>query len=141
MGMYEKPREEGYDYFPIFIFWLSLKHLYQYTFQGKGDEAAYFWHLPSSLKLLGLWKVILETSKCVIPVGCLSWASLCTIPTQSRDRILVVTQTTFGKVAGWKNLASHWLRLYHTYNIQVGGVDEDLVESGKPMGWFIDYSC
>jgi len=70
-------------------------------------EVDYFWHLPSSLKLLGLWKAILETSKSIILVGCLNWASICIIPTQSRGRILVVTQTTFGKIAGWESLASH----------------------------------
>jgi len=70
-------------------------------------EAVYFWHLPSSLKLLGLWKVILETSKSMTLVGCLSWALLCTILTQSRGKILAVTRATFGKVVGWKSLASH----------------------------------
>ena len=68
----------------------------------------------------------------MILVGCLSWASLCTIPTWSRGRILVVTWTTFGKVAGWESLAS---------KVQARGADVDLVEIGKPMSWFTDYSC
>jgi len=28
---------KGVDHFSIFIFWLSLEHLYQYTFQGERD--------------------------------------------------------------------------------------------------------
>jgi len=70
-------------------------------------EAAYFWYLSLFLKLLELWKVILETSKSMILVGCLSWASLCTISTWSRGRILMVTRMTFGKVVGWESLTSH----------------------------------
>jgi len=38
----------------------------------RGWEEDYFWHLPLSLKLLGLWKAILEASKGVTSVGCLS---------------------------------------------------------------------
>jgi len=96
-------------------------------------EADYFWYLPSSLKLLGLWKAILETSKSVTLVECQSWASLCIISTWSRGRILAVTWTTFGKVVDWESLASHQLRLHHTCKVQAGGADVDLVEIGKPM--------
>ena len=74
-------------------------------------------------------------------MGCLSWASLCIIPTRSRGRILVVTRTTFSKVAGWEILASHRLRLHHTCKVQAGGADVDLVKIGKPISWFTDYSC
>ena len=74
-------------------------------------------------------------------VGCLSWALFCIIPTWSKGRILVVTWTTFGKVAGWKCLASHQLRLHHTCKVQAGGANVDLVEIGKPMSWFTDYFC
>ena len=44
---------------------------------------------------------------------------------------IMVTQTTFYKVAGLKSLANHQLRLYHTYKVWCGGVDESLIEYGK----------
>jgi len=52
----------------------------------------------------------------------------------------VVTQTTFYGVAGLKSLANHWLRLYHTYKVWCGGVNEDLIECGKAHERFTDYS-
>jgi len=68
---------------------------------------------------------------------------VCTLllPTLSRDQIVAVTRITFGKIAGWKSLASHRLRLHHTCKVQAGGADVDLVEIGKPMSYFTDYSC
>jgi len=74
-------------------------------------------------------------------VGCLSWALLCTIPTQSRGRFLAVTQTTFSKIASWESLASYQLRLHHSCKVQSGGIDEDLVEIGKAYERFTDYFC
>ena len=52
----------------------------------------------------------------------------------------MVTRTTFGKVADWESLASHWLRLHHTCKVQAGGADVDLVKIGRPMSWFTNYS-
>jgi len=44
---------------------------------------------------------------------------------------IMVTQTTFYKVAGLKSLANHQLRLYHIYKVWCGGADEGLIEYGK----------
>ena len=51
-----------------------------------------------------------------------------------------VAWTTFYGVAGLKILANHQLRLYHTYKVWCGGVDEGLIEYGKAHEWFTDYS-
>ena len=114
--------------------------MYQYTSQGGGNGNSLLLEPVFISEALGLWKAILETSKRVTLVECLSLGSLCTISTQSRDRVLAVTWTTFGKVAGWESLASHWLRLHHTYKVQAGGADEDLVKSCKPMSGLLTTS-
>jgi len=50
-----------------------------------------------------------------------------------------VTQTTFYKVAGLKNLANHRLRSYHTHKVWCGSADEGLIECDKAHEWFTDY--
>ena len=139
-GNIREVEEERIVFLFLFFDWI-LNNCINIPLKMKRITADYFWHLPLSLKLLGLWKVILETSKNMTLVGCLSWASICIIPTQSRDKILAVTRTTFGKVADWKSLASYRLRLHHTCKVQARNTDKNLVEIGKPISWFTDYSC
>jgi len=47
-----------------------------------------------------------------------------------RQDVAVAWTTSYG-VAGLKSLANHQLRLYHTYKIWCGSVDEGLIECGK----------
>jgi len=52
-----------------------------------------------------------------------------------------ITQTTFDRVAGLESLASLSLRLYYTYKVWCGGIDEGWIECGKAQKWFTDYIC
>jgi len=53
------------------------------------------------------------------------------IPYSFMRQDAAVARTTFYGVAGLKSLANHQLRLYHTYKVWCGGVDEGLIECGK----------
>jgi len=120
----------------LFIFnWVSLVCTFNITLREPERKAMESWHLPPSqgLKshLMALFWVLSEV------VGLLR--RLDPIPYLVKRQDAAVARTTFYRVAGLKSLANHWLRLYHTYKVWCGCVDEGLIECGKTQGWFTNY--